>query len=65
MTSDGFAPQVLKAVGDGLGVGLLQGKALEPDLLWLQVDPAHVRPATRILTEEMGGRFRSEERRVG
>ncbi|HSW28389.1 MAG TPA: NADH-quinone oxidoreductase subunit C [Longimicrobiales bacterium] len=57
MTSDGFAPQVLKAVGDGLGAGLLQGKALEPDLLWLQVDPAHVRPATRILTEEMGGRF--------
>jgi Ni,Fe-hydrogenase III large subunit/Ni,Fe-hydrogenase III component G len=57
MTSDDFAPQVLKALEEGLGAGLRQGKALEPDLLWLEVDPAQVRSATRILTQEMGGRF--------
>lgn len=57
MANDGYATQVMRAFARGLGTGLRQGKALEPDLLWLEVDPAQVRPATRILTEEMGGRF--------
>jgi Ni,Fe-hydrogenase III large subunit/Ni,Fe-hydrogenase III component G len=57
MTSEGFAAQVLKALSERIGAGLREGRRLEPDLLWLQVDPQQIRPATRTLKEELEGRF--------
>jgi Ni,Fe-hydrogenase III large subunit/Ni,Fe-hydrogenase III component G len=57
MTRDGFAAEVQQAVADGIGEGLLQAKALQPDLLWLDVDPAQLRAAARVVKEELGARF--------
>ncbi|MDP2959632.1 MAG: NADH-quinone oxidoreductase subunit C [Longimicrobiales bacterium] len=57
MTSDGFPAQVAKALTERIGSGLLEVRRTEPDLLWLQVDPEQVRPATRTIAEELGARF--------
>ena len=57
MTSEGFAAQALKTLGERIGPALREGKKLEPDLLWLHVDPEQVRVATRTIKEELGARF--------
>ncbi|UCG37726.1 MAG: NADH-quinone oxidoreductase subunit C [bacterium] len=57
MTSECYATQVLEALSERIGSGLREGRRLEPDLLWLQVDPEQIRPATRTVKEELGARF--------
>jgi Ni,Fe-hydrogenase III large subunit/Ni,Fe-hydrogenase III component G len=57
MTTNTFAARVSQALRERIGPGLLEAREMEPDLLWLQVDPAQVRPATRALNQEPDARF--------
>ncbi len=57
MTKDGYASQVLEDVRERLGAGLVEGRKTEPDLLWLQVEPAQVRAAATLLNKELHARF--------
>lgn len=57
MTHDGYASRLPDDVREKFGSGLLEASLTEPDLLWLQVEPAQVRAAVRVLNEEMQARF--------
>ncbi|NJD10653.1 MAG: hypothetical protein FIB01_09555, partial [Gemmatimonadetes bacterium] len=56
-----MSPKVTSRVTDllaqRLGGGQVTARELAPDLLWLTVEPAHVREVARLLRHELGGRY--------